>query len=139
MSFRRTVRLAVPLILLAPAALGAETAFLFDVLQKPAYRSGWERLMKEVQPTPDWLVQFNKNLDGAAGEIITRTIDGKDYELSFVCKPQDCAAHKFEVLFDATSKKAYGALGGADTAPAFYGAPPPALQDALAKAFKGKS
>ena len=92
MSFRRTVRLAVPLILLAPAALGAETAFLFDVLQKPAYRSGWERLMKEVQPTPDWLVQFNKNLDGAAGEIITRTIDGKDYELSFVCKPQDCAA-----------------------------------------------
>ena len=139
MSPSRAARLAVGLVLFAPAALGAETAFLFDVLQKPAYRSGWERLMKEVQPTPDWLMQFNKNLDGAAGEVMTRTIDGKDYELSFVCKPQDCAAHKFAVLFDGSSKKAYGALGGADAPPAFYGAPPPALQDALAKAFEAKS
>ena len=119
------------------AAVADERAFLFDVLQKPAYRGAWEKLMKGVQPTPDWLMQFNKNLDGTAGQISTQTIDGKQYEMSFVCKPQECAAHKFEVLFDTASKKAYGALGGVDNAPAFYGAPAQALQDALAKAIKG--
>jgi len=135
------MRLAVLLAAssIAGAAVADEASFLFDVLQKPAYRGAWEKLMKEVQPTPDWLVQFNKNLDGTAGQITTQTIDGKAYELSFVCKPQDCAAHKFEVLFDSASKKAYGALGGVDNAPGFFGAPAPALQDALAKAIKGKS
>ena len=125
--------------LTSPAA-AADTEFLFDTLHgKTAYHASWDRLMKLVQPTPDWLVQFNRNLDGAAGEVMTQTIDGKPYELSFVCKPQDCAAHKFEVLFDSASKKAYGALGGVDNAPGFFGAPAPALQDALAKAIKGKS
>jgi hypothetical protein len=119
------------------AAAADETVFLFDVLRKPAYRAAWEKLMKEVQPTPDWLMQFNKNFDGAVGQISTRTIDGASYELSFVCKPQDCAAHKFEVLFDSTVKKAYGALGGVDSSPAYYGAPAPALQEALAKAISG--
>ena len=135
------MRLAAPLALVfaAGAAVAAEASFLFDLLQKPAYRGGWEKLMKEVQPTPDWLMQFNKNFDGAVGQVTTQTIDGKAYELSFVCKPQECAAHKFEVLFDAASKKAYGALGGVDNSPGFFGAPPPALQDALAKAIKGKS
>ena len=134
------MRLAIlPVLFLAVGAAAAdETSFLFDVLRKPAYRGSWEKLMKEVQPTPDWLVQFNKNLDGAAGQVTTQTIDGKTYELSFVCKPQDCAAHKFEVLFDTAAKTAYGALGGVDNTPGFFGAPPPALQDALAKAIKGK-
>ena len=127
------------LVFVAGAAAADETSFLFDLLQKPAYRAGWDKLMKEVQPTPDWLMQFNKNLDGAAGQLTTQTIDGKAYELSFVCKPQECAAHKFEVLFDAASRKAYGALGGVDNAPGFFGAPPPALRDALAKAIKGQS
>ena len=127
------------LLLTAGSAIAEEASFLFDVLHKPAYRASWEKLMKEVQPTPDWLAQFNKNLDGAAGQLTTQTIDGKAYELSFVCKPQECAAHKFEVLFDAASRKAYGALGGVDNAPGFFGAPPPALRDALAKAIKGQS
>ena len=101
------------------------------------YRVAWDKLMKDVQPTPDWLVQFNRNFDGVAGEFTPVTIEGKAYLLSFVCKPQDCANRKFEVLFDADGAHAYGALGGRDDEPAFFGAPPPALQDALAKAVKG--
>jgi hypothetical protein len=126
-------------LLFAVSAAAAEAPFLFDVLREPAYRTVWEKLMKEVQPAPDWLTQFNRNFDGVAGQIATLSIDGTDYEMSFVCKPQDCAAHKFEVLFDATSKKAYGALGGVGNSPAFYGAPPQAVQDALAAAIKGRS
>jgi Inhibitor of vertebrate lysozyme (Ivy) len=130
---------AIAVMFATGAACADEAPYLFDRLQKPAYRASWEKLMKEVQPTPDWLMQFNKNLDGVAGQIATQTIDGKEYELSFVCKPQDCAGHKFEVLFEPDSRKAYGALGGADNAPAFYGNPPQPLQDALAAAVKGHS
>ena len=41
------------------------------------------------------------------------------------------------MLFDVDGERAYGALGGRDDEPAFFGAPPPPLQDALAKAVKG--
>ena len=122
---------------LAGAAGAAEQPFLFEVLQgRSAYRASWDRLMKLLQPTPDWLVQFNKNFDGVAGQIVPVTIGGKAYELSFVCKPTDCDGHKFVVLFDAAGAHAFGALGGKDNAPAFVGSPSPAEEEAMAKAVK---
>jgi hypothetical protein len=123
---------------LAGAAQAAEAEFLFDALHgKTAYHASWDRLMKLVQPTPDWLALFNKNFDGVAGQVTETTIEGKPYSLSFVCKPTDCEAHKFVVLFDAGGAHAYGALGGKDNEPAFFGSPSPAEQDAMAKAVKG--
>jgi hypothetical protein len=133
----RPVTVSIALTLVAGAALADNNSYLFDALRGDPYRTAWDKLMKEVQPTPDWLAQFNRNFDGVSGPFTTITIDGKDYLLSFVCKPQDCAARKFEVLFDLEGENAYGALGGRDTEPAFFGAPPPALQDALVKAVKG--
>jgi hypothetical protein len=127
--------LAVTLI--ATAAGAQETPFLFDVLLKPAYRNGWEKLMKEVQPTPDWLMTFSKTYDGVASPMKPTTIGGKAYELYFVCKPHDCAAKKFEVMFEAASKRAYGALGGDGVPPFFYGDPTPEKHDVLTKAKKG--
>ena len=122
---------------LAGAAYAADEPFLFDLLHgRTAYHASWDRLMKLVQPTPDWLAQFNKNFDGVAGQIAPLSIDGKPYELSFVCKPADCAGHKFVVLFDAGGAKAYGALGGKDNEPAFFGSPSPAEEEAMAKAVK---
>jgi Inhibitor of vertebrate lysozyme (Ivy) len=133
------MRLSLPLafVMLAGTARAAETEFLFDVLHgRTAYHASWDRLMKLVQPTPDWLVRFNRDFDGVASQITNVTVDGKPYSLSFVCKPSDCEGHKFVVLFDAAGARAYGALGGKDNAPAFYGAPSPAEQDAMAKAVK---
>ena len=53
-------------------------AFLFDALHgRTPYHASWEKLMKLVQPTPDWLVQFNRNFDGVAGQMTNLTIDGK--------------------------------------------------------------
>jgi inhibitor of lysozyme (Ivy) len=123
------------LLLVAGAATAAEQTFLFDVLRLKPYRASWEKLMKSVEPTPDWLMHFNRNFDGTSGEMIDMKIEEKPYQLSFVCKPTECAAHKFEVLFDAAGEHAYGALGGKDEPPAFYGAPAPAQQQALAKAL----
>ena len=123
--------------LTASAAGAQEGPFLFDVLLKPAYRNGWEKLLKDVQPTPDWLMEFSKTYNGVAGPMKPTTIGGKTYELYFVCKPHDCAARKFEVMFDAASKRAYGALGGDGAPPFFYGDPTPEMQDALTKAMKG--
>ena len=133
------LRLAFALFVLASAANATEAgAFLFDALHgKTAYHASWEKLMKLVQPTPDWLVQFNKNFDGVAGQMTTLTIEGKSYQISFVCKPTECGEHKFVVLFDATGEHAYGALGGKDNEPAFFGSPTQAEQDAMVKAVKG--
>jgi hypothetical protein len=131
------LRVSLALVILAGAAQAAETAFLFDALHgKTPYRASWDKLMKLVQPTPDWLVEFNRNFDGVASQITSLTIDGKPYEISFVCKPTDCAAHKFVVLFDANGAHAYGALGGKDNDPAFFGAPSAAEQDAMTKTVK---
>ena len=134
------MRLTLAFVVLAGAANATEveTGFLFDALHgKTPYHASWEKLMKLVQPTPDWLVQFNKNFDGVAGQMTALTIDGKPYEVSFVCKPTDCGEHKFVVLFDAAGAHAYGALGGKDNEPAFFGSPTLPEQDAMAKAVKG--
>jgi hypothetical protein len=125
---------SIALLLIAGAATAAEQTFLFDVLRLQPYRASWEKLMKSVEPMPDWLMHFNRNFDGESGQMVGVTIDEKPYQLSFVCKPTECAAHKFEVLFDGGGH-AYGALGGKDEPPAFYGAPAPAQQQALAKAL----
>ena len=123
--------------LAAGAALADNASYLFDALQGGPYRVAWDKLMKDVQPTPDWLAQFNRNFDGVAGEFTPITIEGKAYLLSFVCEPTKCASRKFEVLFDLDGEHAWGALGGRDEEPEFFGAPPPALQEAIAKAVKG--
>lgn len=129
--------LSLALVILAGGAQAAETEFLFDVLQgRNPHRASWERLMRLVQPTPDWLVRFNKDFDGVAAQITDLTIDGKSYELSFVCKPADCAEHKFVVLFDAGGARAFGALGGKGSAPAYFGQPSADEQEAMAKAVK---
>jgi hypothetical protein len=132
------MRIAAPLALclLAGAAHAQGGPLLFDVLLKPSYRASWERLMKEVQPPPDWLADFSQSFNGVVGPMKPVTIEGKNYELYFVCKPHDCAAHKFEAMFEAATKRGYGALGGGADAPVFYGAPTAAMQEALAKALK---
>ena len=131
----------LPLLLAVPFLVGAAGAdgqvFLFDALRAHAYRASWDKLLKDVQPAPDWLLQFNRNFDGVASQLVPITIDGKAYELAYVCKPTDCASRKFEALFEAGGARAYGALGGRDDPPAFYGDPAPSLQATLAKAFKG--
>lgn len=129
--------LSLAFLILAGAAEAADAPFLFDLLHgRTAYHVSWDRLMKLVQPTPDWLVRFNKDFDGVSGQMSNLAIDGKAYELSFVCKPADCDGHKFVVLFEASGAHAFGALGGKDNTPAFYGKPSQAEQDAMAKAVK---
>jgi hypothetical protein len=123
--------------LIAAPAFAEEPAFLFDALQSrgSAYRASWDRLMKDVQPTPDWLVQFNRNFDGDSGNMAPVTIGGKPYAISFVCKPTDCASRKFVVMFDANGAHAFGALGGRGEPPEFFGAPSKDEQEAMAKGF----
>lgn len=126
---RLTVLIAT--LLASGAAVAEEPGFLFDALRLPKYRTPWERLVKAVEPTPDWLLHFERNFDGAAGELKAVTIEGKPFKISYVCKPEDCAGHKFAVLFDGDGRGAFGALGGKDEPPAFFGKPSPAQQEAL--------
>ena len=122
-------------LLATGAAVADEPAFLYDALRLPRYKLSWAALVKDVQPTPDWLLHFNE-YDGEAGDLKPVTIEGKPYKLSFVCKPGDCKDHKFEVLFAADGGRAVGALGGGEEPPAFFGGPNAAEQDALDKAIR---
>ncbi|MGO9741356.1 MAG: Ivy family c-type lysozyme inhibitor [Roseiarcus sp.] len=111
-------------------------AYLFDAIRpRTAYRIAWDRLVKDVQPTPDWLRKFDSDFDGVSGAIKQVTVDGKPYLASFVCKPTECAQHRFVVLFEANGSRALGALGGGGEPPAFFGNPSKDEQDALAKGF----
>lgn len=131
---RLTALIAAALVA-GTAARAAEPAYLFDALRMTKYKLSWTRLVKDVEPTPDWLLHFN-TFDGAAGEMKPVTVEGKPSMLSYVCKPEDCAGHKFEVLFDSDGARAFGALGGKDEPPAYFGKPSPAQQDAMAQALR---
>jgi hypothetical protein len=131
----RAILFAAGLALSATAA-SADQGFLFDLLRQKPYRAAWDALMKGVQPTPDWLTQFNRNYDGVAGAVTEATVDGQVFEVSYVCKPEDCAGHRFVVAFEASpAPHAFGALGGKDNSPAYFGAPPASLQDLMVKAL----
>ena len=130
---RTTVLIAAAI--LAGAAQAEEPMFLFDALRLPKYHNGWEKLIKDVQPIPDWLLHFSHNYDGASGELKPLTIEGKPFQLSYVCKPEDCDGHKFEVLFAGEGGRAVGALGGKDEPPAFYGNPTAPEQEAMTQAL----
>src|SRR4051812_33838727 len=125
----RLTVLTAALGLAAGAAQAAEEpGYLFDALRLARFHMSWERLIKSVEPIPDWLMSFNRNYDGAAGAMAPVTVGGKPYRLSYVCEPENCAAHKFAVLFDADGAHAWGALGGKDAPPAFFGKPSEAEQ-----------
>jgi hypothetical protein len=123
--------------LVAGQAAAQNGPYLFDVLLKGPYRVGWEKLLKQVQPTPDWLLRFSKDFDGVSGQLVGTAIDGKAYELSFVCEPQHCKTRRFEVMFEVSTKRAYGALYFEGEPPAFYGEPTPAMKEEMVKALKG--
>ena len=133
------MRLAALLALsLAAGPASAQNGpYLFDVLAKGPYRIAWDKLMKEVQPTPDWLLRFSKDFDGVSGQLVGTAIDGKAYELSFVCEPQHCSTRRFEVMFEVATKRAFGALSFDGEAPAFFGDPTPVMKEEMTKALKG--
>ena len=68
--------------------------------------------------------------------MTTLTIDGKPYEFSFVCKPTDAGSTSSSCCSTPSGEHAYGALGGKDNDPAFFGSPTQAEQEAMAKAVK---
>ncbi len=75
--------LAAGLIAAPAAALAQNPAYLFDALHEKdyvkSYRQAWEKLMKDVQPEPDWLVTFNRNYDGDFGRA--RALDRRGQAL----------------------------------------------------------
>ena len=131
------IALSLAAALIATSAVAGEPTYLFDVVREKTHKISWDKLTKDVQPTPDWLLQFERNFDGVSGAMVDVTIDGKPYQVSYVCKPEACAAKKFIVLFDATGAHAFGALGGKNEPPAFFESPSQGEKDAMVKAFGG--
>ena len=103
----------------------------------PPITPSWDRLMKLVQPTPDWLVRFNKNFDGVAGQISDRRPS--------TARTTSCPSSASRPIARAISSSCCStptartplARSAARTIdPAFFGTPSPAEQEAMAKAVK---
>ena len=86
------ITLLVAAALASAAARAEEQTFLFDALRLPRFHMSWDRLIKDVQPTPDWLLRFTRNFDGAAGEMKSVTIDGKPFKHG--CTPAKIACNE---------------------------------------------
>ena len=120
---------------LGASGLGAaaQSTYLSDALKRPKYRGAWNAMMKGWAAVPTWLVEFSKTNDGVATPGTSAEVGGKTYEFFALCKPHDCAANKFEVMFEKGGARAHAILV-TPNARTFFGDPGAAEKEALAKA-----
>ena len=111
----------------------AQAVYLSDALKRPKYRGAWNAMMKGWAAVPAWLVEFSKSNDGVATPGTSAEVGGKTYEFFALCKPHDCAANKFEVMFEKGGARAHAILV-TPNARTYFGDPGAAEKEALAKA-----
>jgi hypothetical protein len=116
----------------APFAFASDEEYLFDTLERPAYRASWNAMFKGEKAVPSWLANYAKTYDGptVAGKAIN--IDGVQYKVHFVCKAHECGANNFVVLFAPEGRQAWGVL--LTESQRFFGHPDQKMKDALLNA-----
>lgn len=92
------------------ASLYADEGYLFEVLENPVYRKTWDKLLATQQSVDDWLAEYSQVKNGPATPANKVQLDGKDYQINFVCKAHDCGDNHFVVMFNADGTQAWGVL-----------------------------
>src|SRR5262245_35673024 len=80
--------------------------YLNDLLKKPDYLAAHNKMMGSSSYAPAWLKGYSKTLDG----VTHPAISAGEYTMAEVCKPHDCGANDFYVLFAPDGKQAWGLL-----------------------------
>ena len=118
----------------APAAPAAQQSqlgpYLYEQLEKPAYKATFMALFKGEQVEP-WLREYLKDRNGVDVPMETRTHGGTTYEFYQVCQPHNCGGNFLYVLFEAGGAHAWAMLTKDEAVVGFYGHPDAAMQAAL--------
>ena len=130
----RRVWLAALALVAAGNAAAQDGAYLFDLMKQRTYRAAWDGMMKGEE-VDGWLADYSRTLDGVATPSALVTVAGQPALAAFVCKPHDCGANQFAVLFTGGGKRAVGALVVDEGAPRWFGTPTRAERAALQQAL----
>ncbi|MHB2167788.1 Ivy family c-type lysozyme inhibitor, partial [Alsobacter sp. R-9] len=112
----------------SPAAAAPTGRYLFDILALPAQGAAW-RAMTGTR-APAWV----RNMQGPSAPSKAVTVEGRDYELAWLCRARTCDENQFVVLFTADGATAYGVLRERNRV-TFYGDPSEPLRQALVDGF----
>ncbi len=98
----------------APAArpvVGPEDGpYLFDLLDKPAFRKSWLSMFRGRRDLPPWIKRFNGDGDGVSAPSATVTVGDRRYILAWICEPHNCVFSQIRVLFSSDGRNAWGLL-----------------------------
>ena len=107
----RCYRLAILYMLLPqPEFTESPQVFIFDVLHRPDYRAGYEKMLRGARDLPDWMASPDEMLHSTANAVELFHMGTKDYEVYTACKPHDCELNRTIVLFTDFGETAKAAL-----------------------------
>ncbi|POZ60726.1 inhibitor of vertebrate lysozyme family protein [Chromobacterium alticapitis] len=103
--------LLLSLSLLLPAAVSASSApaaeaVFAELASQPDYQAAWLSMLAGARQTPEWL----REARAVSAPYQAASIGGKRYLAGEMCKPHDCANHRFLGLFSADKRRAMGLL-----------------------------
>lgn len=133
--WRSNLLLAGALAGIPLAGLGAEP-YLFELLDRPAYRKAWDALFAGEPAVDAWLARYAKTRNGPANAGETLTLDARTYRVNAVCKTHDCGDNRFVVVFAPDGTRAWGLLDKAGANARYFGKPDAAMQGALRAALR---
>lgn len=94
--------LALPFAILAQTANAEQTGkHLYEAAQAdPALSAEFKRVMKPFFSSSSWVESF-----GTTAPPTTETVEGQTYEVYWGCKPHDCIAASYVVMYNRGTKK----------------------------------
>jgi hypothetical protein len=132
---RRIASLCGLLAFAFASAKGAELAYLWDVITKPAYKQSLHAIVVG-QPIDPWVKGLLAGDDGVSGPGKDVTIGRDKFELYNACQPHNCGGNFLYVLFTPGGGKAWAVFTKEGKIARYYGDPDAAKQLVLKDAAK---
>lgn len=120
-------------ILLAEEAAGP---YLYEQLEKPAYKATFKALFKGQRNLEPWLRDYISRGNGVDIPSETRTVAGKSMEYYEICQPHNCPGNVLSVLFEPGGGKGWALFTRGDGARRMFGNPDAAVRAALGQSVQ---
>lgn len=128
--------IAAILTILAASVLQAAGPYLYEQLEKPAYKATFKALFKGQKNLEPWLREYIRSGDGVDIPSETRTVAGNTLEYYEICQPHNCPGNVLSVLFEPGGGKGWALFTRDDGARRVFGNPDAAIQAALGQSVQ---